>query len=33
MRERLAGLGWPEIEIIDDDLGIPAAGSAARAGF
>src|SRR6202521_5290949 len=33
MRERLAVLGWPEIEIIDDDLGISAAGSATRAGF
>jgi hypothetical protein len=33
MRERLAVLGWPEIEIIDDDLGISAAGSAARAPF
>jgi hypothetical protein len=33
MRERLAVLGWPEIEIIDDDLGISVAGSAARAGF
>jgi DNA invertase Pin-like site-specific DNA recombinase len=33
MRERLAVLGWPEVEIIDDDLGISAAGSATRAGF
>jgi len=33
MRERLAVLGWPEIEIIDDDLGISAAGTALRAGF
>jgi hypothetical protein len=33
MRERLAGLGRPKIEIIDDDLGISAASSAARAGF
>jgi DNA invertase Pin-like site-specific DNA recombinase len=33
MRERLAVLGWPDIEIIDDDLGISAAGTATRAGF
>ena len=26
MRDRLAGLGWSEIEIIDDDLGRSAAG-------
>jgi len=33
MRERLAALGWSEIEIIDDDLGRSAAGSVTRAGF
>ena len=33
MRDRLAQLGWSEIEIIDDDLGRSAAGSVARAGF
>ena len=33
MRERLTVLGWSEIEIIDDDLGISAAGTATRAGF
>jgi len=33
MRDRLAVLGWLEIEIIDDDLGVLAAGSATRAGF
>jgi DNA invertase Pin-like site-specific DNA recombinase len=33
MRDRLAALGWSEIEIIDDDLGRSAAGSVARAGF
>jgi len=33
MRERLAVLGWSEIEIIDDDLGVSAAGNATRAGF
>jgi DNA invertase Pin-like site-specific DNA recombinase len=33
MRERLVVLGWSDIEIIDDDLGISAAGSATRAGF
>lgn len=33
MRERLAVLGWSDIEIIDDDLGISAAGKATRAGF
>lgn len=33
MRERLAVLGWSDIAIIDDDLGISAAGTATRAGF
>src|SRR4051812_36774294 len=33
MRERLAQLGWPEIEIIDEGLGRSAAGGVARAGF
>jgi DNA invertase Pin-like site-specific DNA recombinase len=33
MRERLSVLGWSDIEIIDDDLGISAAGTATRAGF
>ena len=33
MRERLAQLGWSEIEVIDDDLGRSAAGGVARAGF
>jgi DNA invertase Pin-like site-specific DNA recombinase len=33
MRERLAVLGWSDIEIIDDDLGISAAGIATRVGF
>jgi DNA invertase Pin-like site-specific DNA recombinase len=33
MRGRLAGLGWAEIEIVDDDLGRSAAGGVARAGF
>src|SRR3954467_2310486 len=33
MRERLVQLGWAEIEGIDDDLGRPAAGGVARAGF
>jgi DNA invertase Pin-like site-specific DNA recombinase len=33
MRERLTLLGWSDIEIIDDDLGISAAGTATRAGF
>jgi DNA invertase Pin-like site-specific DNA recombinase len=33
MRDRLAGFGWSEIEIIDDDLGISAAGAVTRAGF
>ena len=28
MRDRLTGLGWSDIEIIDDDLGISAAGTA-----
>src|SRR3712207_3326164 len=33
MRDRLAALGWPEIEVVDDDLGRSAAGGVARAGF
>src|ERR1700733_4617856 len=33
MRERLATLAWSEIEIIDEDLGLSAAGGTARAGF
>src|SRR5438552_6054348 len=33
MRDRLTALGWPEIEVIDDDLGRSAAGGVLRAGF
>lgn len=33
MRERLQQLGWAEIEVIDEDLGRSAAGTAMRAGF
>jgi DNA invertase Pin-like site-specific DNA recombinase len=33
MRERLLALGWADIEVIDEDLGQSAAGTAARAGF
>jgi DNA invertase Pin-like site-specific DNA recombinase len=33
MRDRLAALGWSEIEVVDDDLGRSAAGGVARAGF
>ncbi len=33
MRDRLAELGWSEIEVIDDDLGRSAAGGVQRAGF
>jgi DNA invertase Pin-like site-specific DNA recombinase len=33
MRDRLHELGWREIEVVDDDLGRSAAGSAVRAGF
>jgi DNA invertase Pin-like site-specific DNA recombinase len=33
MRDRLHALGWREIEVVDDDLGRSAAGSAVRAGF
>ena len=33
MRDRLAALGWSEIEIVDDDLGRSAAGGVIRAGF
>jgi DNA invertase Pin-like site-specific DNA recombinase len=32
-RDRLAALGWSEIEVIDDDLGRSAAGGVQRAGF
>src|SRR5881397_1515329 len=33
MRDRLAGLGWSEVETIDDDLGRSSAGGVQRAGF
>lgn len=33
MRARLEQLGWSEIEIIDEDLGLSAAGGTTRAGF
>ena len=33
MRDRLASLGWSQIETIDDDLGRSAAAGVARAGF
>jgi DNA invertase Pin-like site-specific DNA recombinase len=33
MRDRLARLGWSEIEIIDEDLGCSAAGGITRPGF
>ena len=33
MRDRLSGLGWQEIEIIDEDLGRSAAGTVTRSGF
>lgn len=33
MHERLRHLGWREIEVIDEDLGRPAYGTVARAGF
>src|SRR5258708_14020535 len=33
MRDRLVGLGWSQIETIDDDLGRPAAGGVAPARF
>jgi len=33
MRDRLATLGWSEVEVIDDDLGRSAAGGVPRAGF
>lgn len=33
MRERLVQLGWSQIEVIDEDLGLSAAGGTARAGF
>jgi DNA invertase Pin-like site-specific DNA recombinase len=33
MRDRLAALGWSQIEVIDDDLGRSASGTVQRAGF
>ena len=33
MRDRLAALGWSEIEVVDEDLGRSAAGGVTRAGF
>lgn len=33
MTDRLRHLGWQEIEVIDDDLGLSAAGTVARSGF
>src|SRR3954468_11286723 len=33
MRDRLAALGWSEIEVIDEDLGRSAAGGVQRTGF
>src|SRR6202030_3382816 len=33
MRDRLIGLGWSQIETVDDDLGRSAAGGVTRAGF
>lgn len=33
MKGRLKTLGWPEIEVIDDNLGRYAAGGTAREGF
>ncbi len=33
MRQRLEGLGWSEIEVIDEDLGQSASGSITRSGF
>jgi DNA invertase Pin-like site-specific DNA recombinase len=33
MRDRLAALGWSQIETVDDDLGRSAAGGITRAGF
>ena len=33
MRERLHQLGWSQVEVIDDDLGRSASGSAEREGF
>jgi DNA invertase Pin-like site-specific DNA recombinase len=33
MRDRLCGLGWRDIEVIDEDLGRSASGTVTRAGF
>ena len=33
MRDRLASLGWQQIETVDDDLGRSAAGGVSRVGF
>ena len=33
MRGRLRDLGWQEIEVVDDDLGLSASGAGTRSGF
>ena len=33
MQERLCGLGFQDIEVIDEDLGCSAAGTVTRSGF
>ena len=33
MKERLHSLGWSEVEIVDEDLGLSAAGTTSRVGF
>jgi DNA invertase Pin-like site-specific DNA recombinase len=33
MQQRLAELGWQQIEVLDEDLGRSAAGTVTRAGF
>jgi DNA invertase Pin-like site-specific DNA recombinase len=33
MRDRLCGLGWHEVEVVDEDLGRSASGTVPRAGF
>jgi hypothetical protein len=33
MRDRFLGLGWREIEVIDEDRGRSAAGAVTRVGF
>ena len=33
LQEKAHGFGWAEVEVIDDDLGVSASGTAERPGF